>query len=82
MDFDYSTGFHVLVWAGIATALLWVGLKVSGDSPKGVRRYLAWPFFGLALFCMFLLVTEMYANMLTPVVRGVISLGQWIRSFF
>jgi hypothetical protein len=81
-----DTGIQVLVWAAIAGHLAWLGLIIQGESPKGIRKYLGWPFLGLGFVFMFLIASEIVLNMLIGPIPGitafVTAFGMWVRSFF
>jgi hypothetical protein len=82
MDFDYATGFRVLLWAGIAAGFAWLGLRIRGDKPQGGRKYLAWPFLGLGCFFFFLAGMEIVVNFFGGLLLELWALVTWVRSLF
>jgi hypothetical protein len=82
MDFDYATGLRVLLWAAIAAGLVWLGKQVQGDSPKGARKILAWPFFGLGFFFFFLAGSEIVVNFFGGLLLELWGIITWVRNLF
>jgi hypothetical protein len=82
MDLDYATGLRVLLWAALAGGFAWVGTKIQGDTPKGARKYLGWPFIGLGCFFFFLAGMEIVVNFFGGLLLELWALVTWVRSLF
>jgi hypothetical protein len=83
VDFDYATGFRVLIWTVIAGGLIGVGETIKGNAPKkSARAIMAWPLIGLGIAFFFLAGAEILVNFFGGLLLEAWSLVKWIRGLF